>query len=334
MSAPQVPPHAETADGVQADGSPPPRAAAPCGIVILDKPAGLSSNRAMARVKHVLGVSKMGFLGTLDPLATGVLPVFVGKATKLIPEFEKLDKVYRCTLRLGQRTDTYDAEGQVLEERPLDGLTPERVREAILAFAGEYTQTVPAYSAVKVGGVPAYKLARQGTAVPERTRTVRLWDLEVESVELPAATFRGTCSAGTYIRSLVEDIGRRLGVGAHLTALRRLRCGDLFTIENSTTIHGIEESIARGDSAMVRNPVDCLTHHLPLMLPPEAESALRDGRDIPLPAALMAGAPDPLELQPGVKMKAVRPCGTLIAVGEIVARTPHTLSFHPTKVLI
>lgn len=308
------------------------------GIVILDKPSGLSSNRAMARLKYLLGPAlhrgKMGYLGTLDPLATGVLPVFVGKATKLIPEFEKLDKVYRCTLRLGQRTDTFDAEGQVVEERPLTGLTPERVREAILSFAGEYQQKVPAFSAVKVGGVPAYRLARQGVPMPERLRTVRLWDLAVESVDLPCATFQAACSSGTYIRSLVDDIGQTLAVGAHLTALRRLSCGSLFTAEYSITLSEIEERIARGDSAMVRNPVEFLTDHLPLTLPAEAEQHLRDGRDIPLTDPLTGAAHAGMAVRSGAKIKVVRPCGTLIAVGEIVARGTQALSFHPTKVLI
>jgi tRNA pseudouridine55 synthase len=302
--------------------------------VVLDKPPGLSSNRAQSRLKHLLSESKMGYLGTLDPLATGVLAVFVGKATKLIPAFEGLEKTYRCTLKLGQRTDTYDAEGQMVEERPIDGLTEASIREAILSFAGEYEQMVPRFSAVKVGGVPAYKLARKGAEVPERTRTVRLWDLMVQSVDLPHASFEVTCTSGTYIRSLVDDIGKKLGVGAHLTALRRVRCGTLFTLENSISLEGIEERIANGDSAMVRNPAEFLTDHWTLTLTPDAEQHLRDGRELPLGEASLGAADGRLEVRPGAKMKAVRPCGTLLAVGEIVARGTHALSFHPTKVLI
>jgi tRNA pseudouridine55 synthase len=304
------------------------------GIVILDKPGGLSSNGAMGRLKRLLGVGKMGYLGTLDPLATGVLPVFVGKATKLIPHFEGLDKTYRCTLRLGQRTDTFDAEGQIISECPLDGLTGALVRTAILALAGEQVQTAPPFSAVKVNGVPAYKLARQGMAVPERARAVRLWDLTVESVALPEATFCVTCSAGTYVRSLVERIGQKLGVGAHLTALRRLRCGGLFTLEKSFTLEQIEKRISSGDSAMVRNPVEFLTDHLILTLTTGTERSLRNGKTVPLGEAALE-APDPrLRPGPGVPVAAVRPDGMLVAVGKLVAGAPHALSFHPTKVLI
>jgi len=312
---------------------------APNGIVILDKPQGLSSNRAMARLKFLLGGSKAGYLGTLDPLATGVLVVFLGKATKLIPAFEGLEKTYSCALRLGQRTDTLDALGRVLEERPIDGLTEDQVRGAILSFAGEYEQTVPRFSAVKVGGVPAYKLARRGEPVPERTRSVRLWDVAIAEVSLPEATFEVTCTSGTYIRSLVDDIGQKLGVGAHLTALRRTRCGGLFTLDNSFNLEQIEERIANGDSAMVRNPTEFLTDHWTLTLPPEAEQHLRDGRAVlleetALEETSLGTADGRPEVRPGAKMKAVRPCGTLLAVGEIVARGSHALSFQPTKVLI
>jgi tRNA pseudouridine55 synthase len=162
---------------------------------------------------------------------------------------------------------------------------------------------------------------------------VRLWGIAVESVALPCATFEVSCTAGTYVRSLVEEIGQVLGVGAHLTALRRLRCGTLFTLENSISLEGIDERMAKGDSAMVRNPVEFLTDHLPLTIAAEAEQQLRDGRDLPLEGAVLSDDPRHA-VRSGSKMKAVRPCGTLVAVGEIVARGPDALRFHPTKVLI
>ena len=299
------------------------------GIVILDKPGGISSNQAQARLKRLLGQDKMGFLGTLDPLATGVLPVFVGKATKLIAAFEGAEKSYRVTIRLGQRTDTLDSEGKLLEERPLDGIDAERVRAAILSFAGGYRQRVPEYAAVKIGGVPAYRLARRGEPVPERERDVKLWDLAVESVELPHAVFRADCSAGTYMRSLASDIGTVLGVGAHVAALRRLRCGPLFTLENSITLAEIEERTANGDFAMVRNPAEFLTGHFPLTVGEDSERFLREGRAIPLNAAV-----DRQQARIGAPAKALRPGGTLVAVGEIVSGGPDALSFHPSKVLI
>ena len=325
----------------------------PMGILVLDKAAGLPSNRVLGQVKRVLGVTKMGFLGTLDPLASGVLPVFVGRATRLIPLFEGLEKTYRVTMKLGERTATFDAEGAVTERRPLDGLSPEAVRAAILAKAGRQRQTAPAYSAVKVGGVPAYKLARQGAAVPERVREVELWGLEVESVELPFATFRVTCTAGTYVRSLVEDLGLALGPGAHVTALRRLACGSLFTLDDSVTLEGIGEAWKAGRKEVLRNPAAFLPEHMPLWVTPEMELHLRDGRTIllgPAPGhnsraatgdAPAAGSGQAAEREPewqaGQAVKALRTDGSLIAVGIVTADLPGAppgrLGFRPVRVL-
>ncbi|HUJ74296.1 MAG TPA: tRNA pseudouridine(55) synthase TruB, partial [bacterium] len=181
------------------------------GVIILDKPPGRSSNQALGALKRLLGGPKLGFVGTLDPLATGVLPVFVGKATKLIPHFEGLFKRYQVTCRLGESTDTLDADGQVTARADIGHLSDGQVRGAILAHQGQQWQTVPRYAAVKVRGVPAYKLARQGQAVPEQQRQVTVWDLEMQQVALPLATFSLSCSAGTYVRSLVHQIGQELG---------------------------------------------------------------------------------------------------------------------------
>lgn len=357
------------------------------GVIVLDKPSGVSSNHALTRVKHLLGRAhpeldlrrrrqgvKFGFLGTLDPLATGVLPLFVGKATKLISAFEGLDKTYRVTLRLGQRTDTFDAEGRVLEERPLDGLAPDAVRAAIVACAGEQVQRVPAFSAVKIGGVPAYRLARTGQAVPVRERTVRLWDLEVESVTLPEAVFRVSCGAGTYMRALAEQLGQTLGVGAHVLALRRLACGSLFALENSYTLERLEQEVEQEGSEgrseyrsqYLCNPADFLPDHRSLTIAPELEPLLRDGRAIPLSgvenpsvaigragvgngavdidrqSAAIADAEDEgtdsvvrAEYENAAPVKALRPCGTLLAVGQIVTLPGSGgLGFQPSKVLL
>jgi tRNA pseudouridine55 synthase len=302
------------------------------GVIVLDKPAGLSSNRVLDRVKRLLGVRgrggpKLGYLGTLDPLATGVLPVFVGKATRLIPAFEGLDKTYRATLRLGRRTDTFDAEGRVIAEADPAGVSEAAVQEAVAAFRGGYEQRVPSYSAVKVAGVPAYRLAREGREVPERVRRVELPVLEVEALALPEVTLRLTCSAGTYVRSLADDIGQRLGVGAHLTALRRLACGCLFTVENSITLERIEEALAAGERGFMRNPAAFLPDYLPLQVEDSTERQLRDGRTIPLPD-------ETARLHPTAKAMAVRPCGTLVAIGEVVRQGRGGWGFQPSKVLV
>lgn len=300
------------------------------GVIVLNKPSGIVSNGAMTRLKRLLGVSKMGFLGTLDPLASGVLPVFVGKATKLIPVFEGLDKEYRVTLKLGERTDTFDAEGTVVERRGLGGLTAEQVREAVLAFEGVQEQETPGYSAAKFNGTPGYRLARQGRPVPERRRTVRFSGIGIESVEPPAVVFRVSCSAGAYMRRLAEDIGLRTGVGAHVTALERLRCGSLFTLENSITLVGIENAVATGDLEFLKNPAGFMPDYLPVTIDKGLEDKLKNGQPIPLLC-------DAGSVPPAAKVKVLRSCGTLLAIGEIGAAASSgedVRMFHPRKVLI
>jgi tRNA pseudouridine55 synthase len=306
--------------------------ALPVGIVVLDKPAGLSSNRALEALKRLLDVRgrkgpKLGYLGTLDPLATGVLPVFLGKATRLIPAFEGLEKTYRVTLRLGQRTDTFDSEGRVTAEADPAGVSEAALREALGAFRGGYEQRVPDFSAVKVEGVPAYRLARQGRPVPGRVRRVELPELELEDFAPPLATLRVTGSAGTYVRSLVDDLGQRLGVGAHVVALRRLACGRLFTVENSFTLERIGAALAAGEDGFVLNPAVFLPDHLPLQVEAASERQLRDGRTIPL-------TEDPARLHPAAKAMALRPCGTLVAIGEVVRYGGDAWGFQPSRLLV
>lgn len=299
------------------------------GLIILDKPPGLPSNRVLGRLKHVLGLrrkqgGKAGFLGTLDPMATGVLPVFVGKATKLIPIFEGLEKTYRATLMLGRTTDTLDAEGKVTGETDISGIDAAAVREAAMSFEGEMEQVVPAFSAVKIDGRPAYRLARKGEAVARRVRPVRLTSLRVEEVALPHATFRVTCSAGAYVRGLARDIGESLGVGAHLTALRRLDCGGLFTLENSSTLERIEERASLGDFGFVFNPADYLLQFHPFSMDEAMELNLRDGRTVPLPD---------ITGDPPSRAMALRPCGTLLAIGIVVKFQRGGWGFKPDRLL-
>ena len=296
------------------------------GVIVLDKPGGIGSNRVLSRLKRLLRVSKMGFVGTLDPLATGVLPVFVGKATKLVKLFEELDKQYRVTIKLGERTDTLDTEGEVLERRSLVGINAQMVREALAGFEGHLEQDTPAYSAVKINGIPAYRLARQGQPVPTRKRRVELSGLVIESVELPLATYRISCSKGAYMRQLASDVGERLGVGAHVTALRRLRCGSLFKLSNSITLEQIEQGLQNEDSRFLRNPAEFLPDYLPVTIEPGLEDKLQHGQTVSL---AWDGTQAPLD-----KVMAVRTCGTLVAVGEAVAAGQDGLIFRPSKVLM
>ena len=315
------------------------------GVILLDKDSGMASNQALGKIKHLLrpwlpaggrraGGVKFGFLGTLDPLATGVLPVFVGKATRLIHLFQGLDKAYLVTVRLGERTDTYDSEGQVVETRPIDGLQAGQVQAVVEGFSGETAQTVPAYSAVKVGGVPAYRMARAGEAVPERVRQVRLWDLAVQSLELPEVVFRVHCTAGTYMRALADDIGQALGVGGHVTALRRLSAGPLFPLENSFTIERISCAVEQGNLDFILNPAQFLPGHRPFQVEAGQAALIRDGRTIQLHDTASRPPGTQPALRIGEPAKALGPDGGLMAVGEIVDMQGNAAVFQPTRVLI
>lgn len=197
------------------------------GLFLLDKPQGLSSNAALQRVRRLYGAAKAGHTGALDPLATGLLPICLGEATKFSQYLLDSDKRYLTTARLGQRTDTCDAEGEVIEERPLpEDLSPERI-EALLTehFSGEIEQVPPIYSALKLNGQPLYKLARQGAEVEVKPRRVRIHEIKLLAVRADELDLEVFCSKGTYIRSIVEDLGLLLGCGAHVSVLRRLQTG-------------------------------------------------------------------------------------------------------------
>ncbi len=212
------------------------------GILSVHKEPGWTSHDVVARLRGLLG-AKVGHGGTLDPAATGVLPVFVGKATRIAEYLMDWDKEYRAVLRLGETTDTQDATGTVLERRPLDALTSSAIRDAVKGFQGEIRQLPPMYSAVKVGGVPLYKSARAGKTVDRALRTVIVREIEVLGIEGPDVTLRVVCSKGTYIRTLCADIGDALGVGGHMRMLERRRVGPL-TIDRAMTVGEIAERYA------------------------------------------------------------------------------------------
>ncbi|MGV8079009.1 MAG: tRNA pseudouridine(55) synthase TruB [Syntrophales bacterium] len=194
------------------------------GVVVVDKPAGRTSHRVVQDVRRVLGVRKAGHMGTLDPLATGVLPVCLGEATKLAPFLMEGSKEYRATLLLGTTTDTLDREGRVLSSREVH-VSAGDIEDVIPRFIGRIRQVPPVYSAIKLQGEPLYRKARRGEVVISPPRWVDITQLDIEDVRLPHLTLRATCSKGTYIRSLCSDIGEALGCGACMTELRRLRSG-------------------------------------------------------------------------------------------------------------
>lgn len=209
-------------------------------IILIDKPAGLSSFGVVARVRRRLSEQagkkiKVGHTGTLDPFATGLLILLVNKATKLSNQFLKLDKWYEATICLGKTSTTGDPEGEIIEQNTEKVPTLEEVKTVVNQFVGQITQTVPTFSAVKINGQRAYQLARRGEEVVMPTRQIEIYSLEILSYNYPELIIRTHVSSGTYIRTLGEDIGKALGVGAYLTSLRRTQVGD-YQIKNAVKL--------------------------------------------------------------------------------------------------
>ena len=229
------------------------------GVILLDKPLGLSSNQALQKVKWLLRAEKAGHTGTLDPLATGVLPLCFGAATKFSQQHLNADKVYETTVRLGRKTTTADAEGELIAERPVT-CTLGQVVEALDRFMGPIRQVPPMHSALKKDGKALYEYAREGETVEREARDVVIHDLEMLDVQLqgdhPFLRLRVACSKGTYIRTLGEDIGEALGCGGHLSALRRVQTGP-FTAAQCITLEQLE-AMEEGDRLAALQPVDCL----------------------------------------------------------------------------
>jgi len=209
------------------------------GILLVDKPQGITSHDVVDRLRRKLRMKKIGHAGTLDPLATGLLIMLIGKATKVSQFLISLDKAYEGTFLLGLETDSQDADGEVIAEKPLpDGLTEEMVLSEMQGFLGDQYQTPPMFSAKKIDGVPLYKMARKGKTIEREPRFIRINELKLESFVSPKGRFFMDCSKGTYVRTVVHDLGQRLGCGAHLQSLRRTRI-DQFEISNALTLEEI-----------------------------------------------------------------------------------------------
>ena len=245
------------------------------GILNLDKPAGWTSHDAVAKLRRILGERRIGHGGTLDPMATGVLPVFVGRATRAVEFLEAADKEYEAGLRLGIVTDTQDTTGQILEERPVN-VSPEAIRAAVLGLVGEREQLPPMYSAVKVGGKALYAYARAGKDVERRPRHITIYRAEPLGPAGEEYRFRIVCSKGTYIRTLCHDLGQTLGCGGAMSSLRRLRAGP-FRLEEAVSLETVME---KGEACLL--PLDSLFRDRPaLTLDAERTRRVRCGNDIP-----------------------------------------------------
>lgn len=246
------------------------------GVVIVDKPAGITSHDAVDRVRKLLGERKAGHTGTLDPMATGVLPVCVGEATKIASFLTGDDKVYEATMRLGVRTDTLDMTGQVLTEQQ-PRATEADVKAVLAAFTGTITQVPPQYSAVKVRGKALYKWARKGIRVEPPPREVQIREILLQGIELPRVRFTVTCSKGTYVRTLCADMGDRLGCGAALEQLRRTRSG-IFRLQDAVRLDGESDD---GIRARLEQGLIPMNRALPglrdIVIPPLFEQKLAKG---------------------------------------------------------
>lgn len=224
------------------------------GIINIHKEAGFTSHDVVAKMRGICGQKKIGHTGTLDPQATGVLPVCLGSATKLCDMLTDKDKEYVAELLLGQTTDTQDVTGQVLTTSPVE-MSEEEVCAAILSFVGDYDQVPPMYSALKVNGKKLYELAREGKEVERKARRVTILEIEVLDVQLPVIKMRVACSKGTYIRTLCADIGEKLGCGGTMKSLVRTRV-ERFGLENAVTLSELQELRDAGEMEKVVLPVD------------------------------------------------------------------------------
>lgn len=239
------------------------------GVLCLDKPQGPTSHDVVNQVRRLAGLRRVGHAGTLDPLASGLLLLCLGRSTRLIEYLVGQDKLYETTVRLGQSTTTYDAEGSLTAERPFTHLSQNEISTALAPFRGAIQQQPPLYSAIKQGGQPLYKLARQGAKnVARPFRPVTIHELTLLSWEPPFLSLRAACSSGTYIRSLGHDLGEALGCGGHLTALRRLAIG-AFTVDTAVPL----DSLTRENIVDHLLPPDTAVRHLPRLDLPSAEAA-------------------------------------------------------------
>jgi tRNA pseudouridine55 synthase len=250
------------------------------GILNIDKPAGKTSYGVVAIVKRLSGERRVGHAGTLDPDATGVLPVCLGQGTRIVEFLVDTTKTYRAGVELGIATDTYDVSGQITQRGDPSSIDLEKFQSALASFRGTIRQTPPMFSALKHRGQPLYKLARAGINVERKSRTVIIHRLELISWQPPLATLEIECSKGTYIRSLAHDLGQSLGCGAHLKSLVRTRCG-LFDIKDAISIPQLEEAFRQGYWENFLYPIDVvLQDYSALVVDDAAEDAMRNGKSI------------------------------------------------------
>lgn len=291
------------------------------GVIVVDKSTGWTSHDVVNKMRRIAGTRRIGHLGTLDPAATGVLPLVIGRATRLAQFYTKADKVYEATVRFGFSTSTYDAEGEPTSEPVAFEPTEDLLWQHLSSFRGTFPQTPPAVSAKKIAGTPAYKLARRNIEVELKPVEVTVHSLELLGCEGAEARLRVHCSGGTYLRSIAHDLGQSIGCGAFLSKLRRTRSGD-FLIEQAETLEQLEARSREGTLDQVLIPGSGLLPGFPSeTVDAITAGQIRQGRDFRVsPFRIQRGAP---------YVKAIDPDGALLAIGEL--KLPNL--YHPMMVL-
>ena len=252
------------------------------GILNINKPQGRTSFSVVSLVKRLSGVRRVGHAGTLDPAATGVLPVCLGQGRRVVPFLHNAAKVYKARIKLGVTTDSYDATGNVTTVGDPTGLSRQHLLSALDSFRGQIQQTPPMYSAVKHGGKPLYELARAGIEVERKSRPVQIYRLELRRWQPPVATIEVECSKGTYIRSLAHDLGQLLGCGAHLKSLTRLRYG-CFSLEDAVSLSQLEDGFRHGYWQRFVYPIDIVFQDWAAVVVDDAtEEDVKNGRPVEL----------------------------------------------------
>lgn len=245
------------------------------GVLNIDKPLGITSHDVVGQIRRISGNRRVGHAGTLDPLATGVILLCVGRPTRLVEYLMGLPKRYVATIRLGQATDTYDAEGAIVSEKAVE-VSQADIEQALVPFQGRILQRAPVYSAIKRGGQPLYKLARQGKEVEPPVREVTISELQLQQWQSPYLRLAVACSSGTYIRSLAHDLGQELGCGGHISALRRTAVGE-FSVDQAVTLEALQDNA--WPAALL--PPDRAVQHLPAIeLSPEEAQRIQLGQQI------------------------------------------------------
>lgn len=291
------------------------------GVIVIDKPEGWTSHDVVNKVRRIVQTKKVGHLGTLDPIATGVLPLVIERATRLAQFYTRSDKIYEGVVRFGWSTASYDRAGQPTSEKVEVHLTVEELEAALVPFRGEIAQRPPAVSAKKVEGRRSYELARRNIAVELAPVHIHVYQLTLLQLNGSEARLRVHCSGGTYMRSIAHDVGQALGCGAHLTELRRLASGE-FEIDHARTLEQLESLAAEQRLVEAFVPAEKLLPAFPSVFVDELTAAqVRHGRNFPA---------SPFRAGPPAKyVKAVTRSGTLVAIGEAVL--PNL--YHPVVVL-